>query len=94
MINRNQVEECFTKTIEYAYPVYEIGYNEKAHTVLSCLDSYKNLYSIGRNGGFNYVGMIDCVDIGLTTVEHILHKKSKKDWIKLREHFSTYSVVD
>jgi len=71
-----------------------LNYKENTATVLNCLDSISNLYSVGRQGGFNYVGQIDCLDIGVVTAEHILKWGDKSHWSEARQQFANYIVLD
>ena len=46
------------------YPVYLSGYERGLAKILTELDEFENFKSIGRQGAFNYIGTIDCMDIG------------------------------
>jgi protoporphyrinogen oxidase len=94
LVNRSRVLEYFTRRLKWVYPVYDIHYRQNAHTALDYLDSISNLYSVGRQGGFNYVGQIDCLDIGVVTAEHILRQKGKDGWPAARQRFEQYTVLD
>jgi protoporphyrinogen oxidase len=80
--------------VKWAYPVYDIHYQENINTVLDALESISNLYSIGRQGGFNYVGQMDCLDMGIRTAEYILTHSDKSAWKEVRESFQHYIVLD
>lgn len=95
LVNRSEVEDNFIKRIKWAYPVYDLNYKENIQSVLKYLDGIENLYSVGRQGGFNYVGQIDCLDIGVVTAEYILDNNSdKKNWQNIRQRFENYIVLD
>lgn len=95
LVKREKVVRFFTKHLKWVYPVYDIEYKKNSHEVLDYLDGIKNLYSIGRQGGFNYIGQIDCLDIGIVTAEYIMeHKDNKYDWHLMRERFNNYIVLD
>jgi len=94
LAQRSQVIEYFTRRTKWTYPVYDLNYKENTATVLNCLDSISNLYSVGRQGGFNYVGQIDCLDIGAVTAEHILKWGDKSHWSEARQQFANYIVLD
>ena len=94
LADRSQVIEYFARRMKWVYPVYDLDYREKARTVLDYLDSISNLYSVGRQGGFNYVGQIDCLDIGVVTAEHILRRDDKARWAEARQRFANYIVLD
>ena len=94
LADRSQVIEHFTRRMKWVYPVYDLDYRENARTVLNYLDSIPNLYSVGRQGGFNYVGQIDCLDIGGVTAAHILRRDNKARWSEARQRFANYIVLD
>ena len=98
LVNRSQVIEYFTRRLKWAYPVYDLNYRRNTETVLQYLDSTPNLFSVGRQGGFNYIGQIDCLDIGILTAEHILHhwkaQDAAKHWAEARRRFANYIVLD
>lgn len=91
---RTQVVETFTRKVRWAYPVYDREYERNAAIVYDYLDDIANLYAVGRQGGFNYIGQIDCLDIGIVTAEHIARRQGKTGWDALRRHFASYIVLD
>jgi protoporphyrinogen oxidase len=93
-VKRSEVIEYFTRRLPWVYPVYDLDYKANTEVVLDYLDSISNLYSVGRQGGFNYVGQIDCLDIGLVTAEHILQNDGKALWSEARQRFANYIVLD
>jgi len=95
LVKREKVIQYFTKHLKWVYPVYDIDYKKNSQEVLGHLDNIKNLYSIGRQGGFNYIGQIDCMDIGIVTAQYIMqHRDDKRDWHLMRERFNNYIVLD
>ena len=94
ILSEKDVTECFTKRIMDAYPVYDIGYEEHRQTVMAYLGGLKNLYSIGRSGYFNYVGIADCMDMGFRTAGHIARKGTHMEWEELRKGFENYQTID
>ncbi len=94
LIERSQVSETLVRRVRWAYPVYDLDYEKNSTTVYNYLDGIQNLYSVGRQGGFNYIGQIDCLDIGIVTAEHIARRQSKTGWDDLRRHFGSYIVLD
>jgi protoporphyrinogen oxidase len=88
------VLESFTVGVPRAYPVYDIGFAQRREKVMAYLDSIPNIYSIGRQGYFNYVGMMDCLDMGKRTSQHIASGADRKDWPNIRKSFESYVTVD
>lgn len=94
LVNRRDVVDSFAKRIERAYPIYEMGIRGVLDRIFVRLDEIENLYSIGRQGGFNYVGMIDCFDIGKKTADFILGQSEFMSRRELRDSFFDYIVID
>ncbi len=94
LVRKTDTVELFTKQLRMAYPIYDVHYKRNLDRVLTYLDGISNLYSVGRQGGFNYVGQIDCLDIGVITADHILRKDQKRTWGEARTRFGSYIVLD
>ena len=94
LVKRSEVKEYFTRKVHWAYPVYDLDYQENTEKVYAYLDGISNLYSVGRQGGFSYIGQIDCLDVGIVTAEHILRGQGKNGWQAARRHFADYIVLD
>lgn len=91
---KDDVIDSFIKRIDHAYPIYFVGYRNILNQIFQKLDSVKNLYSVGRQGGYNYVGMIDCYDIGVKTSDFIQQTSDIHNKRILRESFFNYVVID
>jgi len=61
---------------------------------LKFIEQYENAFSIGRQGMFNYVGTIDCIDMGATTAAFIASGKEKTAWKAERKKFENYVTID
>jgi len=94
ILSSKDVEGSFTKRVENAYPVYDIGHESRREAVMSYLDGITNLFSIGRLGYFDYVGMADCMDMGFRTAGHIASNGSAEEWAARRKAFENYLTVD
>ena len=94
IFSSKDITGSFIKRVENAYPVYDIGHEARRETVMSYLDGIPNLFSIGRLGYFDYVGMADCLDMGFRTAGHIASKGSVKEWAVKRKAFENYLTVD
>jgi len=55
LIEREDVIEYHLFRSAYAYPLYKVGYKENVNTVLEGLKSQGKIFSIGRQGQFEYV---------------------------------------
>lgn len=94
LIKKEDVEEYFTIKINRCYPVYEIGYKENLTKVLDYIDSIKNIYTIGRQGLFNYNNADHSLDMANKLAEHIIQNKPKEEWKQTRTSFDDYRIVD
>lgn len=92
IIGREEVLDSFVKTVKNAYPIYDKNFRKHLDKVLNYFDSIEGLFTIGKKGAFNYVGMLDCMDIGFTTAEYIINKED--DWKAKRKSFRDYVVID
>ncbi len=80
--------------MENTYPVYSLDYKKHLSKVLSYLKGIQNLYSVGRQGLFNYNNMDHCVDMCTILAKHLLSGKGKEDWEKFNNRFDNYKIVD
>ncbi|MFC3867825.1 FAD-dependent oxidoreductase [Helicobacter equorum] len=61
--------------IHKSYPIYERGYKEDLHKIYDALDSFEDLYFIGRNGSFKYNNQDHSILMGLMCADKILGKE-------------------
>ena len=61
--------------IHKSYPVYEKGYKDNLHKIYKALDSFTDLYFIGRNGSFKYNNQDHSILMGLACADKILGKE-------------------
>ncbi len=61
--------------IHKSYPVYERGYKDNLHKIYKALDSFKDLYFIGRNGSFKYNNQDHSILMGLACADKILGRE-------------------
>jgi len=94
VIRKGEVSGCGVFRATQAYPIYDSGYEGKASSALGFTDSLQNLYAIGRNGSFNYVGMLDCMDMGIKTAEQVISSAGRSRWLAKRKSFENYVTVD
>lgn len=94
ILNETEVDDFFVKKIEEIYPIYSLEYKQNLTLILHYLNGFENVYTLGRNGLFNYNNADHCIDMSKKTVNHILNKKPREEWIKLIEYFDNYKIVD
>jgi len=91
IISKNDsIIDIFVKKLNNAYPYYGVGYEQSLSKVLNYLDSFKNIFTTGRQGLFNYNNMDHCMDMGFKTADAIIENKN---WPETRKSF-VYTIVD
>jgi protoporphyrinogen oxidase len=65
LLEKFEVDEHCVERVEYAYPIYDLKYEEKLDAIKEFLSSYENLFIVGRTGAFKYISMDTCVEDGL-----------------------------
>ena len=58
--------------INHAYPILELGYEEKVHKINAFLQQFDNLKTSGRNGKFVYAHFHDMMKFGKEVIEDYL----------------------
>lgn len=91
---RADIADSFQVRLPHAYPIWDVYSRSNLQTVMEHIDGYANLYSVGRQGGFTYGGVADCMDIGFQTARFIAAHDTKKGWREVRERFHDYVVID
>jgi hypothetical protein len=76
----SEVEKYSLLRIPYAYPVYDIRYNEVLDKMLNYLGDFDNLISIGRQGLFSYNTMSNSILSGYDLGQRL--STAQKDDIK------------
>jgi protoporphyrinogen oxidase len=76
-VKKHEVIDSCVIRVPKAYPVFDIGYSEHYHKVVTYLESFHNLHICGRGGMFRYYNMDDAIESGLDVAEHILQKPKK-----------------
>jgi len=62
--SRKEVCDALCHRVEWAYPILEIGYEDKIQVVSRFLSRFKNLQISGRNGKFLYTHIHDMMQFG------------------------------
>jgi protoporphyrinogen oxidase len=74
----DEVRDYFCLSLEYAYPVYSLGYKTELNYILGSISKINNLITIGRQGMFNYLSMDEVLGIGFSAaklIENIFHNE-------------------
>lgn len=75
-VERSEIEDVLVKKINYAYPILDLGYEEKITKINTYLNQFTNLKLTGRNGKFVYSWLHDMLDYGRTIVEEYVNDSS------------------
>jgi len=80
IVKKEEVEDYFVKRLPAAYPLWELGYEKHLSKVLDYLNGLENLYTGGRQGGFQYFTMDQSIAEGEKIAQKILtkHNTSRK----------------
>lgn len=74
------------KKLKDAYPVFDIGYDERLKNVLSYLNKIDNLYYAGRQGLFVNNDVHDSMEMGLLATDCLL-ENDKGRWVKMTHKY-------
>ncbi|MBI2226303.1 MAG: hypothetical protein HYU44_15450 [Betaproteobacteria bacterium] len=80
-IRREEVTDGIALRIPAAYPLFEVGYQDRCDTVLAYLDRFPNLHLAGRGGMFRYYNMDRAIESGFSAAETILQRASQSDFL-------------
>ncbi|MBI3052830.1 MAG: FAD-dependent oxidoreductase [Betaproteobacteria bacterium] len=78
-IRREEVTDGIALRIPAAYPLFEVGYQDRCDTVLAYLDRFPNLHLAGRGGMFRYYNMDRAIESGFSAAETILQRASQSE---------------
>lgn len=81
-----------------SYPVYRAGFDAAWEKLLAQLDAFANLRTIGRQGAFNYIGILDAIDIGYGAARWLLESEGTDEadeaWRIERLRTKYYPILD
>lgn len=83
LIRREEVVDYFTGALERAYPIYDLGFEEKIMGALQGLCEFENLLPVGRHGLYMNNSMDDNVMLGITLADFVeRHGISSRGWLE------------
>jgi len=95
LLHQVDVLEFFTIRVKDIYPVYSLDYEQNLSVVMKYLNTFDNLFSLGRMGLFNYNNCDHCLDMGYKFVRYLkTENKSHSQWVELLSYFNDYRIVD
>lgn len=71
-------EDCFSAYSQHAYPLMEVGYEEKRQQAINHLSQFSNLYMTGRQATFRYIFTDTAMEMGLMTAEAIINNTDNR----------------
>lgn len=92
-----QVQAARIIRLPASYPVYLTGFAPKLEELIGYFDGLDNFRTIGRAGAFNYIGTLDCMDIGYGAGRWYVDDYSRGNagsWRAERLRTSHYPVLD
>lgn len=72
-LNTDEILHYQTHRLPFAYPVLEVGFEEKISFLIDYFQQFENLYLTGRSSLFRYLHLHDLFKAGKETIEHITH---------------------
>ena len=76
-IRRQEVCDGMVVRIPAAYPLFEVGYQERSQTLCDYLERFDNLQLAGRGGLFRYYNMDQAIASGLAAAEALLARDAQ-----------------
>jgi protoporphyrinogen oxidase len=77
-LSHSEILKVATHRVKEAYPIYDIGYQQRVKTVLDFGESLSNFIAIGRSALFRYNNMDHSVAMGEEAAALVLGKSGKK----------------
>jgi len=72
-IRRGEITDSAVIRVPKAYPLFEIGYEEKVKKIMQYLSRFRNLRVAGRGGMFRYYNMDHAIESGFEAAKEILN---------------------
>ena len=72
LIARSEALDGVVVRVPYAYPAFEVGYEQASAAVTDYLTRFANLQVIGRTGAFRYYNMDHAIESGLQAADAVL----------------------
>jgi protoporphyrinogen oxidase len=82
-----EVLDKFVTRVGQAYPIYDIGFDERVRYILKRLSDIPNLFSAGRNGLFLNSDIHDSIEIGLLAADTIQARTDSSHWYEQMDNY-------
>jgi protoporphyrinogen oxidase len=77
-IKQSDVYRSWVMRVPYAYPVYQVGYEEQLQAVKDYLSQWDNLHLVGRTGSFHYMNSDGVIEDVFRLMETLFPEQSMK----------------
>lgn len=74
-VKREEVIDCHSYRIRKAYPVYDIGYEERLGVIKDYLAGFQNFFYAGRGARFKYTNQDHSLEMGIMAAKSIIDGK-------------------
>ncbi len=76
-IRRHEARDGMVVRIPAAYPLFEVGYQERSQILCDYLERFENLQLAGRGGLFRYYNMDQAISSGLAAADALLARETR-----------------
>lgn len=76
-IRRHEARDGMVVRIPAAYPLFDVGYQERSQILCDYLERFENLRVAGRGGLFRYYNMDQAIASGLAAAEALLGRDTE-----------------
>jgi protoporphyrinogen oxidase len=77
LIRSEKVLHSFLMRIPFAYPIYDLDYQQNVKLITDYLNMFSNLRIIGRGGTFHYQTSERSIEMGFTAAKSLLSERGK-----------------
>lgn len=93
LLKGEEIYDCFSRCLKYAYPIYEVGFQARMNAILDFLDRFNNVLTYGRQGIFAYTNTDHSIDMGIRAASFVRDVLSGRDpGVPKRDLYRDYSV--
>lgn len=75
--DKNMVRNYYSFPLDKAYPIYNLDYKKNLDIIMEYLNTFDNVFPIGRTGKFEYISMPRAIEMGLNAADAILGRRPK-----------------
>ena len=94
ILTKKEVKSYLIKKAKRIYPIYSLDYKKHLQNITEYVFEIDGLYTLGRQGLFNYNNIDHSIDMSLNIVKHLVSKGTGRDWKVVLKRFDEYKIVD